>query len=412
MKNYKLYTIFGIIVLIFGFLAGITACEQFNVPLSNYINDATGRSIRGTGHTFVTKHHPEQDGITIPIGETTTININIHNPQNYVIEVELEGVGSNNATVDVIINNRAVTIKIINPGENDYFDLTLIITGNGIPMPSYKLPRMTARVLVASITIGGETEYYNSFTAAITAAITAATDSDSQDPVTITLWEDINLGIEGSYSFTIPSGKHIVLTTGSNVVARIVRNNVFGGNLFIVESNSSLTLNGSLTIDGNGDFIQFESLVSIKGNFTISDNVHLTNNSGSGVQVENSGTFIMDGGTISGHYTDTGKGGGVFVEAGTFTMNGGTILENTAYRGGGVYVAEDGIFTMNGGQIKDNKISSPSGVAGTSLCVEQGGTAVYGGEYGEGQYGYFNGNDYQIIASGHGTADDNLPHPN
>lgn len=74
----------------------------------------------------------------------------------------------------------------------------------------------------------------------------------------------------------------------------------------------------------------------------------------SGGGVRNDGTFIMNGGKITGNAPrgrNGARGGGVS-NAGTFTMNDGTITGNTAAMGGGVY--NTGTFTMNNGEITNN----------------------------------------------------------
>jgi hypothetical protein len=96
---------------------------------------------------------------------------------------------------------------------------------------------------------------------------------------------------------------------------------------------------------------------------------------GGGVHVQ-SGTFTMNGGTISGNSVKSGTfGGGVFVEVtGAFTMNGGDISGNSAGGGGGVFVgffnplltytgSNTGTFMMNGGTISGNSATNPSGDA-------------------------------------------------
>jgi len=108
-----------------------------------------------------------------------------------------------------------------------------------------------------------------------------------------------------------------------------------------------------------GEFIM-GGTSSIAGNYTTMD--------GGGVRVTANGTFIMNGGTISGntaHY-----GGGVDVVVGTFFMNGGTISGNMAQNGGGVYVDIVGIFNKNGGSISGNTAT----VTGASLYVTNGGS--------------------------------------
>jgi len=79
----------------------------------------------------------------------------------------------------------------------------------------------------------------------------------------------------------------------------------------------------------------------------------------SGVYVS-SGSFEMNGGTISGNTSQ--NGGGVMLEGGTFTMRGGTISGNTANSGGGVFVSMTSTsFTMTGGTISGNTSAENGG---------------------------------------------------
>ena len=81
-------------------------------------------------------------------------------------------------------------------------------------------------------------------------------------------------------------------------------------------------------------------------------NTSWSNGNGGGVWA-GLGTFIMNGGTISGN--TAGDGGGVY--GSTFTMNGGTISGNTARgNGGGIYVRYNySSFTKTGGTIEQNQ---------------------------------------------------------
>ena len=79
--------------------------------------------------------------------------------------------------------------------------------------------------------------------------------------------------------------------------------------------------------------------------------------SGGGVCIY-SGSFTMNGGKITGcnsqSRNEDGGGGGVYVYNGRFTMNGGEISNNSAERGGGVFVRR--IIFLYGGTITSNKI--------------------------------------------------------
>ena len=73
-----------------------------------------------------------------------------------------------------------------------------------------------------------------------------------------------------------------------------------------------------------------------------------------GVLIANGGTFIMQGGAVSGN-----TGGGVIIINGTFTMESGMISSNI---GGGVLMG-DGNFTMESGTISGNSSTTGNGGA-------------------------------------------------
>jgi len=94
------------------------------------------------------------------------------------------------------------------------------------------------------------------------------------------------------------------------------------------------------------------------------------------------GTFIMNGGNISGN---SGKCGGVYVTGGNFTMNSGRISGNTANQdygdGGGVYI-ENGAFIMNNGEISGNIAGSSHYYNGNfGNCGHGGGVYVENGAF-------------------------------
>jgi hypothetical protein len=96
------------------------------------------------------------------------------------------------------------------------------------------------------------------------------------------------------------------------------------------------------------------------GNSSSSSSIY-SDSSGGGVDV-GSGTFTMNGGTITGNSSSSyySYGGGVS-SSGTFTMSGGTISGNySSFSGGGV--SSGGTFTMSGGTISGNSSFSGGGV--------------------------------------------------
>jgi len=179
---------------------------------------------------------------------------------------------------------------------------------------------------------------------------------------------------------------------GGNRTIRLSSN----GNMFTIRPNVTFILDTNITLQGhNGNeyllvYIDGGTL-RMNAGATISGN----NNPGVGVGTQNgkSGTFIMNGGTISGNSsygvsmrrgTFTMNGGtisgnsspGVRVGEGTsFTLSNGTITGNTSSNGGGVYVAHGGTFTMKGGTISGNiaQVQGDNGHGG-GVYIQQRGT--------------------------------------
>jgi hypothetical protein len=131
-----------------------------------------------------------------------------------------------------------------------------------------------------------------------------------------------------------------------------------GGGVYV--NTGTFTMNGG-TVSGN-------SLSS-------------TYSRGGGVYV-NTGTFNMNGGAISGHTlsSSSSNGGGVYVYGGRFTMSGGAVSGNSVSSyGGGVYTSNSGTFTMNGGTVSGNSASlSGGGVYTYGTFTKQPGAIIYG----------------------------------
>ncbi len=156
-----------------------------------------------------------------------------------------------------------------------------------------------------------------------------------------------------------------------------------------VDEGASLTLTDSAgggMVDGfNSSSAGNIGVFVVRGAEFIMENGIICNHTSSGVFVDPTGSFTMNGGKISdniGYY-----GGGVRVEfqdgigRGTFTMNGGLITGNTANvssysEGGGVFV--DGYFYMNGGTITGNTSYEGNGVfvSNTANTYIKGGTVT------------------------------------
>jgi fibronectin type 3 domain-containing protein len=165
----------------------------------------------------------------------------------------------------------------------------------------------------------------------------------------------------GPKTLSYTGKNNITITLVGSGANRIISLNATG-TLFTVSSGITLILDDRITLNGR------------------------TNNSNRLVQVNSGGTLIInEGAKITGNkYSNTsGYGGGAVYVSGTFIMNGGEISGNTYYSsssyssyGGGVYVYTSGAFTMNGGKIRNN-IASYTYSSGTYLSYG-GGVAVNG----------------------------------
>jgi hypothetical protein len=116
---------------------------------------------------------------------------------------------------------------------------------------------------------------------------------------------------------------------------------------------TTFTLDEGVILSGTGE--DTNAIVVGKGTFVMNGGT-ISGSKINGVSVDKGGLFVMNGGVISGN------GRGVY-SSGTFTMTGGSINGNTAgSNGGGVY--SSGTFTMTGGVISGNTALNGGGVYG------------------------------------------------
>ena len=159
-----------------------------------------------------------------------------------------------------------------------------------------------------------------------------------------------------------------------NPVALITRGQTYGS-MFNLDSNSpNLTLKdiiidgGSKIVDGvetgytsnsAGGILYLKSGSATIGTGATIQNSNTDSKNGGGIRMESSsGTFTIDGGTISNCRT-TAYGGGISLKTGTLVMNSGTITGCQAAYGGGV--RSDTTFYMNGGTITGNNATTDGG---------------------------------------------------
>jgi len=211
----------------------------------------------------------------------------------------------------------------------------------------------------------------------IAAAVTYVNENPGTevDPILYTLLINQNVTSGALYlgSWELPDVEVTLTIIGIGGERNIQYNGNANESLFMIGSADwefpsigSLTLGDNITLIGinNGQ----NSLINVsKGTLTMKDGSKITGHNNSSEfgpvasAVNVAGTFIMDGGEISGNQSDRGGSGVSLADsgsaAGRFTMNGGIITGNKSlafWGAGGVYIDWDCIFTMNGGTITGN----------------------------------------------------------
>ena len=194
------------------------------------------------------------------------------------------------------------------------------------------------------VTVNDVTTKYFSIEEAFTAA------NNSSTAATVKMLADA----QTTDTLTVSQNKNITLDLNGHMLK--YNNDTETASVIIISRNATFTL-----IDS--DKLTTHTITSPATNEEITINGGLitggTANNGGGVNVR-SGTFIMEGGTISGN-TAAYNGGGVFVEGGTFKMSGGAISDNTAASRGGVLV-DDG---YDGNAVVDGRLE----VSGTPVII-------------------------------------------
>ena len=164
----------------------------------------------------------------------------------------------------------------------------------------------------------------------------------------------------------------------------------------------SLTMNDSAKITGgNGTTASKGGITIYGGTMVMNGSSSVTNTTGidAGISIDNKGSLTMNGSSYIKGCTGTGSSlpGGVYVRYGTFTMNdNAAVVGNTANMGyGGVGVSMSGKFVMNGGYISGNYSNADTaygaGVNCNGTFIMNGGSiggtvTVDGTEYGANTY--------------------------
>jgi hypothetical protein len=188
-----------------------------------------------------------------------------------------------------------------------------------------------------------------------------------------------NTAVDGG-NYTITLGKNETIApqalsySGKNVNITLT-----GG---AAERTVSLSSTGPLFTVGSGVTLTLDSNVTLQGRTL--NNGGGGNNADALVWVDSGGALVMNtGAKVSGNTSSSSHGGGVYVSSGTFTMNGGTISGNTSYSystssysyGGGVYVSSGTFTKQSGGTIYGSDVYSP--YTNTATSGDSYGHAVY-----------------------------------
>jgi len=198
----------------------------------------------------------------------------------------------------------------------------------------------------------------------------------------------INTGSAILYNTVKGNGGGIAVTNSTIYMSGgTISNNTAGYGGGVQLNDSELFMSGG-SISGNtainaGGGVNAQSPRGIRSKITLSGTAMISNNtaeneSGGGMQIDNS-ELEMRGGTISNNEAKNGGGGGVNVMySSTFTMMGGTIAGNQAMDGGGVNLLstdswdnKSSTFTMKGGLI-----GSKSNSGGNTATASGGGVFV------------------------------------
>jgi hypothetical protein len=382
----------------------------------NTVTGATGYKVYGASSATGT-----YSLINTVAGNSSFNHANLETAKDYYYKVsalagDVEGEVSDYVSGRLLVSTKNITTF----GITDPFSVTGTINGTNISVTAPNIVNLTKLVPTIvhngkSISPASGTE--QNFSSPVQYTVTAEDGTTQNYTITVSVtntglaaafsWLNSNYTAGREYAVVAQAGETIAATTinlgspGTNILLsggsaeRTISVNA-NGSLFTV-SGGTLTLDNNITLSGRGE--NNTSLVKVNnanGKLVMKAGSKIVNNTikgqadsqGSGVSVTNSGTFVLEGGTISGnkfdHNSSTSSfsttvsllGVGVYVNGGTFTITSGTISNNTSksdlrnHAGGGVFV-NNGTFTMSGGTISGNTLES----VGTT----SGGQRTYGG---------------------------------
>ena len=263
------------------------------------------------------------------------------------------------------LNSAFDLIKEINDATEDY---TITISGF---TNEHDLP-INSELPVNSLTLQGrssaETDGIKASNISVSVLPVSTTKSFTIRNMLINL-SNVSYAVEGAV-MNIGNGSTVTLEEGT----------IFEGPSSSVDSKGAVAIEngGTLIMQNDVTFQKFDikcGAVNVKtgGTFTMNGGTFTNNESNGtcGAVYVNGGTFTMKDGYIKDNWQDAfqradalPQGAGVCVASGTFIMEGGHITgnkscvadghDNMTTAGGGVFVYADGEFIMRGGEISDN----------------------------------------------------------
>lgn len=169
-----------------------------------------------------------------------------------------------------------------------------------------------------------------------------------------------------SGTFTMNGNAAIINNTASNSAGNAGNGGgVFNSSGHFTMNNGAISGNSTARIGGGVRNNGANAVFDMRGG-EISGNTSVGDTSG-GVTNISGATFNLYDGKISGNVTGAFSGGGVNNQTSTFVMTGGEISGNTASSGGGVLNWSNGTFIMEGGTISANITTAAEGRGGGIL---------------------------------------------
>jgi len=191
--------------------------------------------------------------------------------------------------------------------------------------------------------------------------------------------ETVELLKNATVEETLALDKKVTVTTVEGSDVTITRGAELTEAMFTVAKTGSLTITGTenytITVDGNkGNVTATDSMIVNAGTFELGANASLTNaaypgsdsNVTKGGALYNTGTATLAG-TMSGN--EAFYGGALYNAGGTMTITGGTFQNNSAGRGGVLYIETSAQPTTIDGAVFSGNKASINESTGYGGCV-------------------------------------------